>query len=287
MYYDFSQYPADGGYFAGSEKKISISIKDSRYILKFQKRSDLGPRYNHISEYVGSQIFSICGMDVQKTCLGTYNGENVVACKVFTGDGESFVPFNDVGESSLDTDREHHQYSYDDIMTMLDANRKLTSVEKTIELFWNTFIIDALTGNFDRHGGNWGFIKEDGRYRASPVFDNGSCLYPMMNDENEMEKIIRSEEMTDDRIFRYPTSQIKLNGRKSSYFDVISSLKIPECNDALRRMVPSIDMAKINNMIDGISSITDIHREFYKHMLRNRYEKILVSSMRRLNDEGA
>ena len=34
--------------------------------------------------------------------------------------------------------------------------------------------MDALLGNFDRHGANWGFIKEDNKYTIAPIFDNGS-----------------------------------------------------------------------------------------------------------------
>lgn len=34
--------------------------------------------------------------------------------------------FNDVGESSLDQDKETYQYDYDDIVLMLEENAKLT-----------------------------------------------------------------------------------------------------------------------------------------------------------------
>jgi len=77
--------------------------------------------------------------------------------KDFTSADEIFVPFNDVGDSSLDQDKERFQYSYSDIMDMLEANRKLTVVEETVDTFWDMFIMDAFLGNFDRHGSNWGF----------------------------------------------------------------------------------------------------------------------------------
>ncbi len=57
---------------------------------------------------------------------------------------------------------------------MLRENMKSTNVEETIDRFWDMFIVDALIGNFDRHGGNWGFIKKDNQYRIAPVYDNGS-----------------------------------------------------------------------------------------------------------------
>ena len=60
--------------------------------------------------------------------------------------------------------------------------------------------MDALLGNFDRHGANWGFIKENNRYTLAPIFDNGSCLFPNLVDESEMMEIIESEEETDKKI---------------------------------------------------------------------------------------
>ena len=48
--------------------------------------------------------------------------------------------------------------------------------------------MDALLGNFDRHGANWGFIKEDNKYTIAPIFDNGSCLFPNLVDEEEMKE---------------------------------------------------------------------------------------------------
>ena len=147
-------------------------------------------------------------------------------------------------------------------------------------------MVDALLGNFDRHGGNWGFIKTNNQYRLSPVFDNGSCLFPQMNSDEEMSGIIESPEMTDDRVYRFPTSQIKMGGKKISYHEVIGSLRFPECNDALRRIVPRVDLDRISELIDDTCFITDIHRRFYKHMIRNRFEKILLDSFNRL-EEGS
>ena len=46
--------------------------------------------------------------------------------------------------------------------------------------------MDVVLGNFDRHGANWGFIKEDNKYTIAPIFDNGSCLFPNLVDEEEM-----------------------------------------------------------------------------------------------------
>lgn len=279
---DFSKYPTSGRFYSGSERKIGILIGNAEWILKYQYNDGLKIRYNHISEHIGSSVFRSIGIDAQETELGTYNGEQVVACKNFVPNGCMFVPFNDVGESSLERDKELFRYTYDDVMGMLEANRKITNLENTVDTFWDVFIIDALLGNFDRHGANWGFLKCDDRYRMAPVFDNGSCLYPQMIDEDMMQHIMDSKKETEDRVYRFPTSQIQIGRRKSSYYDVISSMRFPYCNDALERVFPKIHLDRLFDIVDCVDSISDTHRDFYKHMIQSRYDLILKETYQRL-----
>ena len=283
--FDFTNYILSEKRYGGTEKKLGIYIGGSQYMLKFQKRTIFGYHFNTISEYIGSHVYQMLGFNCQNTFLGKYKGENVVACKDFVVDGYQFVPFNDVGESTIDEDKEQYQYNYEDIMLILLANKKLTNVEDTISSFFEIYIVDALLGNFDRHGGNWGFLKKDNKYYMAPIFDNGSCLFPNMIDEDEMVKIINDEEQINLRVYKFPTSQIKLNGDKSSYFDVISSLKFDEINKALRRIYPLIDLNKIFTLIDEIDVISDIHKLFYKTMIKHRYEKIIKFSYEKLVGE--
>lgn len=67
---------------------------------------------------------------------------------------------------------------------------KMINTRETIEKFWDMFVIDALIGNTDRHNGNWGFLLdlESGKVKFVPIYDCGSCLNPMLED-NEIEKI--------------------------------------------------------------------------------------------------
>ncbi|MCD8054784.1 MAG: HipA domain-containing protein [Lachnospiraceae bacterium] len=279
---DYSIYERTPVMFSGAEKKFEILIKGHRYIVKFQKNSEVGLLYNHVSEYLGSHIFGSVGIPVQETFLGTYDGQNVVVLKNFLGPEDTLVSFNGVGESSLERDKELYQYTYEDIISMLRENTRSTHVEETIHRFWDMFIIDALIGNFDRHGGNWGFVRHDNTYRMAPVYDNGSCLYPRANTDAALERILASEEEISQRIYKFPTSHIKIGNRKSSYYEVISSRQFDECNKALARMLPRIDFEKINAMIDGVEGITDVRRRFYKVMLQQRFDKILMASYRML-----
>lgn len=279
---DFSKYAISRQYYSGSERKVGIRIKDEEYILKFQKETPFGLRFNHISEYLGSHIFQLLSISVQETYLGIYKGEQIVACKNFIPNDAIFVPFNDVGESTLDNDKNLYTYEYETIMQMLEDNSKLENLDETVKAFWDMYIVDALIANFDRHGTNWGFLKYKNRYTMAPIFDNGSSLYPQLVDEDEMLKTINSEEETNKRVFKFPTSQIKMNGNKSSYYDVISSLRYPECNEALIRIMNKTDFDSINNLINNTPFITEIHKDLYKHLLKARYEKILEASYLKL-----
>lgn len=165
---------------------------------------------------------------------------------------------------------------------MLQDNVKLTDTPQTINLFWDMFIIDALIANFDRHGSNWGFIKKDNQYRLSPVFDNGSSLFPQLNTDEKIKAVLEDQEEIDMRIYKFPTSQVKYKGKKSSYYEIISSLDFEECNHALVRIVERIDLDKINQLIDSTENISETRKEFYKTILKQRYEKILLKSYNKL-----
>ena len=281
MRMDFTGSQLSNVIYGGSEKKTGIIFANQKWMLKYRKKTIYGDAFNDVSEYLGSKIFALLGFQTQEVLLGTYNGQYVVACKDFISNNQ-FTPFNDVGESTIDEDKEKYQYSYEDIMKLLMANKKLTNVEETISSFFDIYVVDALLGNFDRHGANWGFLKKNNKYILAPIFDNGSCLYPNLTNEDEMQIILNTEEEINNRIYKFPTSQIKLDGHKSSYYEVISSLKYKEVNEALLRIYPRIDLDKIYKLIDDISIISDIHKTFYKTMIKYRYEKIIKYSYERL-----
>ena len=118
------------------------------------------------------------------------------------------------------------------------------------------------------------------------MFDNGSCLFPNLTNEDEMIFILNNQDELNKRIFKFPTSQIKLSGRKSSYFEIISSLRYKECNEALTRIFPRINMNDIFNLIDNIELISQIHKQFYKKILNERYEKIIKYSYNKLRGKS-
>ena len=279
---DYSRYQSSGRYYTGAERKKGILIQGEPYIVKYAKNSPQGITYSHISEYIGSHLFQMVGLEAQQTFLGTCDGSLVVVMKDFIGEDEIFVPFTDVGDSTLEQSRERYQYTYHDIMQMLEENMKLTDVEGTIQHFWNMYLVDAWIGNFDRHGSNWGFLKKDNRYRMAPIYDNGSSLFPRLNTDMKLQKILDSKEEMLKRVYTFPTSQILLQGKKSSYYELIDSLQYEECNEALIRMKPKINLEKMEKIIDGVEEISAVRKTFYKRMLYLRYEVMIKEPYRKL-----
>ena len=101
------------------------------------------------------------------------------------------------------------------------------------------------------------FLKKNNKYSLAPIFDNGSSLFPQMIDENEMKLIISNEYEINKRVYTFPTSQIKLHNKKSSYFEVILSLEFLECNKALIKIYNRINLKNIFALINDIN-ISDI-----------------------------
>ena len=272
---DFTNAIEEFNNYKGSEKKKTLIYDNKKYLVKFpdpvrEKNKNISYINNAFSEYVGSNIFKIVGFETQNTVLGKYfyNGKEkiVCACEDFTDDENILYEFESLALSTnpdkkIETDIE-------DIMEVLDEN-KMIHQEEIKEKFWDMFIIDGLIGNTDRHNGNWGFIlnRNTKEIKFSPIYDCGSCLNPMLEDE-ELERITEIE-LKNLAINCY--SCIKENGKKINYMTFIKEMKNEECNSAIKRIFDKIDMEKINNFIDSIECLSNVRKEFYKNIIEKRY----------------
>lgn len=92
---DFSKCELTPRKYGGANgNKIGIIYNNEKYLLKFPIRNKNNKNeYSSgcISEYLGSHIFALCGIDSQETILGKYNDKLVVACKDFRNDDEDLL----------------------------------------------------------------------------------------------------------------------------------------------------------------------------------------------------
>ncbi|MDD2504044.1 MAG: HipA domain-containing protein [Clostridia bacterium] len=282
---EINKFKAYGG---ANGNKINIFYEGKSYMLKFPpvpSRNKLMSYTNGcISEYLACEIFRTIGISTQETILGTYTDKRgkektVVACKDFTADGKKLMEFAHLKNTCVDSEQSGYGKELSSIMKAIDEQTLLPPSEIRA-FFWDMFIVDALLGNFDRHNGNWGLLIDEKlkTVEIAPVYDCGSCLYPQLSEEG-MQKVLDSDDEINQRIYVFPASSIEEDGKKISYFDFISSLKEPECNKALRRISKRVDMDKINELIDEVSTLLPIQKDFYKVMITERKKKILDYSM--------
>lgn len=289
---DFTTLPKRNKAYAGANGgKLSVIYNGEQYMLKFppvpSRNKEMSYSNGCVSEYIGSHIFESVGIPTQETLLGLYTNKGktkiVVACKDFTSPGIVIQDFASLKNQMVDSERSGYGTELNDIVDTIYTQTAIDSKQLS-ERFWDMFIVDALIGNWDRHNGNWGFLynTQDDTLSLAPVFDCGSCLYPQA-DEELMENILLNKDELDFRIFEIPTSAIKIDNKKIKYFDFISSLENDECNKALSRIVPKIDMNKIKQIIDDTPFISEVQRTFYYTMIAERKERILDFSLELLH----
>lgn len=271
-------------YNGANGSKIAVEYNGEIYMLKFppsgeKKPTELSYTNSCISEHIASSIFNLLGIRAQETLLGTFTvkgkKKTVCACKDFTIGGKRLLDFCSIKNTIIDSDSNGSGTEIEDIMDTIDR-QQYVAPKVLREHFWNVFVADALLGNFDRHNGNWGFLYDDNENEAeiAPIYDCGSCLLPQADDK-VMQKVLSNEAELHARIYQFPTSAIKLNGRKINYYDFLSRAENEDCNEALKRIVLRINMEKIEELINAIPCITDLQKEFYKQYLNKRYELII------------
>ncbi len=169
--YDFDHCPESLKQFGGSDKKESIFFNNERYMLKYnddipmnkQNDNTSSSRNNAFSEYISCRIIETMGIPVQETLLGCRHGHIVVACKDFCVDGYNINEFEKNGNSSGYNFKDTRYPDIDDVISFIRQDTRIDAYE-TEKRFWDTFVIDAFLGNFDRHTGNWGYVYNDNKH---------------------------------------------------------------------------------------------------------------------------
>lgn len=190
---DFTLFQIDlTANYGSSNQKRGIVYQGERYMLKMpdhisdDKRNDLNRSYSNsiYSENVCCEILKKLGFEVQETLIGyieSPNGERkpVVAYKSFVPQGYFMVDFRAIADAVLIDRRAGKIPRIEVIYSVMSGNNAYFSKEVgaiALERYWDTFILDAMLGNFDRRANNWAyFVKNDGsELKFAPIFDCGS-----------------------------------------------------------------------------------------------------------------
>lgn len=194
----------------------------------------------------------------------------------FTAEGKALYDFCSIKNTIIDSEHGGSGAELSDILETIEK-QQFVNPKQLLYHFLDVFVVDALLGNFDRHNGNWGFVFDNATQTSdiSPVFDCGSCLLPQA-DENVMRNVLQDENELNSRVFLFPTSAIKQKEKKINYYDFLSAAENDDCNEALIRIAPKVNVKAIDEFIDKTPYISDIQKVFYKKYIGSRYEKIIL-----------
>jgi len=267
-------------YGGANGNKFSVIINDELYMLKLpsyaNKNKDISYSNSTISEFLGSHIFNIVGISAQETILGTYTYKNItriaVACKDFEKDGYILKDFASLKNQIIDSTSNGYGTELSDLLEVIESQVLIDPILLS-KHFWNMFVLDSLLGNWDRHNGNWGFLynQDSDDIKIAPIFDCGSCLFAQL-DENFIDKILKSKQELNARVFDFPTSALTINKKRINYFNFINSHSYKECDEALKRIKNKINFNEINKLIDSVECISNNHKLFLKTILKMRYD---------------
>lgn len=294
--YDFTDDTMVGRPFGGTDRKYAI-IHDGRvYMLKYpdqhEKRGESSTSYlNSItSEYISSHISASVGLDTHETVLGYRGDSPVVACLDFRGKYESNMDFGECVRAVYNSEDVGRVLRLDQIYETLSSLSFMPDdlKQKAVGRYWDTFIVDALVGNFDRHKGNWGFLTGPEGIRLAPVYDYGSTLLPTLSDKG-MKNWINNKVKLFERCLVFPSPALFIGSEKHGkpgYYDFLASGYDKNATAALLRIAPKINMNKICRIIDDTPLISDVKRTFYKKYISLRKELIIDRAYDRclLND---
>lgn len=292
---DFTNCPDGHRKYGGSDGKDSIIYNNEPYMIKYTEirkpENDFQSSHvnNVFSEYIGSHIVSSLGIKTHETLLGEYKGNLVVACKDFRKGDEELHEFTWYMLNMYDSSQIGRIPTYNQLYDVLNNNQKLGPIrEKAINRYWETFVADALIGNFDRHKDNFGYLVSlsSGKIRLAPVYDCGSSIYPGLSSDG-MHKVLNNENEILRRMYEFPKAALNKSDDikkedKFGYYELLSSNMDFNCTKAFLNVYPRINMDKINEIIDAAPYIPTEKKDFYKQILGYRKNLILDKAYKHL-----
>lgn len=283
-------------------EKRGIIYNNELWFLKFPKntigmRKVEGLSYvtSPLSEYIGSNIYSILGYDAHRTLLGIcFDGKRnkvVCACKdfIFNDSNELLIPYtslrNDTNpiimerrDSSL-----HSASNINEIIFQLKHNTVLSKIKECGNRFWDVVLIDMLINNNDRNEDNWGVIKykDKNEYILAPIYDCGNCFYSKTSDERII-SILSDEKKLFSSAINGITAYEDDDEKRISALSILNYIKNNNSetlsrvyNNVLEHFNEIADFIKqIPNSFKDVHIISDVRKEYYIKTLKIRLDYI-------------
>lgn len=149
--------------------------------------------------------------------------------------------------------------------------------------FWDMFVADTLIGNDDRHLDNWGFLVKGNHIRFAPVYDCGSALTPLMEDE-KMAAILKDETAFINQEYNVK-SAYRYQGKRLFYHEIYKNP--PQgLKEAILRIVPRIDVRFLTTaIVETTPEMSNIRKTYLAKALDIRSQRILIPAWKRARKE--
>lgn len=152
-------------------------------------------------------------------------------------------------------------------------------IKQISDFYYDMFIADTLVGNTNRNNSDWGILQSSDDARISPVYGCGSALAPTLTEEDL--SVSRGVSCA-----RIANSVVYCSGEDRDgrivYYDFFREQPNFGIQDALRRVVPRIDLDIINEIITTAEYLSDRRKEFYLSFINTSYKEILLPAFERL-----
>lgn len=238
--------PYISSFFHGKFKKYAAELAGKKYILKVVQ--DEFPNLPWV-EYVSNKIATQLKIKVPDYYLIRFEEK------------DCFVSRNFMDKTYWK--KLTHLYHYlkkgdkFDVETIKTVIFDITKNPLDVEMFYQTLLFDALIGNHDRHGRNFGFLIRGKTHRLAPIYDNPSYI--------GVETLLGAD--------LNPTGKIATkNSMEPSMKDYVLELKRLKAIHTLKMFKKRCSLKKILNIIENSLMIKPVQQAITR-LIKKRYEE--------------
>ncbi|MER9739672.1 MULTISPECIES: HipA domain-containing protein [unclassified Mesorhizobium] len=268
----------------GTKEKFWVAHGEKLCLVKFG-RPDTGEDW---AEKVVCELATLLGLSHAHYDLATFEGRRCVITPSLVEEGGRLILGNELINQSTksgDGTREYLQREH-------TVGRVLAALAVSLRPFfrtaWHNFIgyllLDAWTGNTDRHHENWGVIRSsDGTVRLAPTFDHASSLGRELSDKERGRRLATNDT-------RY-TVEAFANRARSALFAEVTDRRPLSTIDAFAltaranrssrnywlKKLESISEASVTEILDMVPSlvISDAQKVFGLRLLSANKRRLL------------